>query len=187
MADNHFRSRDRSPKHWPHRNSGGEIAYLLRAEEELLQSMSAGTPLPEVLHKICNALNLEIGNMISLISLADDHATDRAAIARIAALFGLYVFCSAGVVAENDELLGSLEMYCCVPHSPSPGEFQLIKRATCLAAMAIKQHNEADPHGYCCIRGNRSVRKHLDVTGLFVATQEAPAVGAMRRYNFLFN
>jgi|ERR1700676_610223 len=187
MADNHFRSRDRSPKHWLHRNSGGEIPYLLKAEEELLQSMSAGTPLSEVLHKICNALNLEIGNMISLISLADDDATDRAAIARIAALFGLYAFCSAGVVAENDELLGYLEMYCCVRHSPSPGEFQLIKRATCLAAMAIKQHNEADPHGYCCIRGNRSVRKHLDVTGLFVATQEASAVVAMRRFNFLFN
>ena len=50
--------------------------------------------------------------MISLISLADDDATDRAAIARIAARFGLYAFCFAGVVAENDELLGSLEMYC---------------------------------------------------------------------------
>jgi hypothetical protein len=184
MADSHFRSRDRSPKHWLHRNSGGEIPYLLKAKEELLQSMSAGTPLSEVLHKICNALNLEIGNMISLISL-DDNATDRAAIARIAARFGLYAFCFAGVVAENDELLGSLEMYCCVRHSPSPGEFQSIKRATCLAAMAIKQHNKADPHDYCCIRGNRSVRKHLDVTGLFVKTQEASAVVATRRFNFL--
>ena len=161
MADNHFRSRDRSPKHWLHRNSGGEIPYLLKAEEELLQSMSAGTPLSEVLHKICNALNLEIGNMISLISLADDDATDRAAIARVAALFGLYAFCSAGVVAENDELLGSLDMYCCTSRSPSASEFQLIERAKCLAGIAIKLDKEADDQGNCGMRGNRPESDHV--------------------------
>jgi GAF domain-containing protein len=96
--------------------------------------------------------------MVSLISLPDDDVTDHAAIARIAALFGLHAFCSAGVVAENDELLGSLEMYSCVPRSPTLREFQLIERATCLAAIVIKRHNEASHHGYGCIHGNRPRR-----------------------------
>jgi GAF domain-containing protein len=90
--------------------------------------------------------------MVSLISLpGDDVVTDHAAISRIAALFGLHAFCSAGVVAENGELLGSLEMYSLVQRRPSAREFQLIERATCLAAIAIKRHNEASHHGYGCI------------------------------------
>jgi len=152
------RSRDTSQILRLRRSSDDRIQYSLQAEEQLLQSISSRTPLLEVLDRICSAINSQIGNMVSLISLPGDDVTDHAAIARIAALFGLYGFCSAGVVAENDELLGSLEMYCCVPRRPSAREFQLIERATCLAAIAIKRHNEAGHHGYCCIQGNRPVR-----------------------------
>jgi hypothetical protein len=152
------RSRDRSQILRLRRSSDDKIQYLLRAEEQLLQSISAGTPLLEVLDRICSAIDSQIGNIVSLISLPSDDVTDHAAIARIAALFGLYVFCSAGVVAENDEVLGSLEMYSCVPRRPSARELQLIERATCLAAIAIKHHNEAGHHGYCCIQGNRPLR-----------------------------
>ena len=96
--------------------------------------------------------------MVSLISLPGDDVTDHAAIARIAALFGLHAFCSSGVVAENDELLGFLEMYSCVQRRPSAREFQLIKRATCLAAIAIKRHNATNHHSYGCFHENRPVR-----------------------------
>jgi GAF domain-containing protein len=130
----------------------------MRAEEQLLQSIPARAPLLEVLDRICSAINSQIGNMVSLISLPGDDVTDHAAIARIAALFGLHAFCSSGVVAENDELLGSLEMYSCVQRRPSAREFQLIKRATCLAAIAIRHHNAANHHSYGCILGNRPVR-----------------------------
>jgi hypothetical protein len=75
-----------------------------------------------------------------------------------AALFGLYTFCSGGFVAENDELRGSLEMYCSVPRSPSASEVQLIERAKCLAAIAINLDNEADHQGNSGMRGNRPVR-----------------------------
>ena len=140
------------------RSSDDKIQYLLRAEEQLLQSIPARAPLLEVLDRICSAINSQIGNMVSLISLPGDDVTDHAAIARIAALFGLHAFCSSGVVAENDELLGSLEMYSCVQRRPSAREFQLIKRATCLAAIAIKRHNEAGHNGYCRIQGNQPRR-----------------------------
>jgi len=158
MNEYDFDSRDRSQKHKVHRNFDDKIHYLLRAEEQLLQSISTRAPLPGVLNGICSALDCQIGNVVSLISLPGDDASDLAAIAMNAALFGLYTFCSEGLVAENDELLGSLEMYCSVPRSPSASEFQLIERAKCLAAIAIKLDNEADHQGNCGMRGNRPVR-----------------------------
>jgi hypothetical protein len=135
-----------------------KIQYSLRAEEQLLQSISARAPLPKVLNEICTALDSQIGNVVSLIILPGDDPSELAAIAPIAALFGLHAFCSTGVVAENDELLGSLEMFCCVPRRPSVREFQWIERATCLAAIAIKRQNETGHHRYRRIQGNQPVR-----------------------------
>jgi len=155
------RSRDTSQILRLRRSSDDKIQYLMRAEEQLLQSIPARTPLLEILDRICSAINSQIGNMVSLISLPGDDVTDHAAIARIAALFGLHAFCSSGVVAENDELLGSLEMYSCVQRRPSAREFQLIKHATCLAAIAIRHHNAANHHSYGCILRNRPVRGHV--------------------------
>jgi len=57
------------------------------------------------------------------------------------------MFCSVGVIAENGELLGILEMYSCKPLGPSPQDFGLIERAACLAAMAIERGNGAREHG----------------------------------------
>jgi len=158
MNEYYSRSRDRSQILRLRRSSDDKIQYSLRAEEQLLQSISARRPLLEVLDGICSAINSQIGNMVSLISLPSDDVTDHSAIARMAALFGLHAFCSAGVVAENDELLGSLEMYCCVPRRPSVRELQLIERATCLAAIAITRQNDPSDRGYGCIPGNRRVR-----------------------------
>jgi hypothetical protein len=136
----------------PQRNPDDKIQYLLSVEEQPRQSISARAPLPEALNEICSALDSQIGNVVSLISLSGDDANELAAIAMNAELFGLHTFCSEGVVAENNELLGSLEMYCSVPRNPSAGEFQLIELAKCTAAIAIKRHNEAvhqDDDGGC--------------------------------------
>src|ERR1700687_2928422 len=148
-------SGDRSQERKVRRNFDDKIEYLLSTEKQLLQSISIHGPLPEVLNRICSALDSQIGNVVSLISLPTDDASELAEIAMNATLFGLHTFCSAGVVAENDELLGSLEMYCCAPRSPSASEFQLIERAKCLAAIAIKIDKEADDQGNCGMRGNR--------------------------------
>jgi len=147
MADIHFRLRGRPQKPRTHRNAGAEVQYLLRAEEQLLHSISAGMPLAEILHKICDALNSEMGNMVSLVSLSNGDANFLATIVKSAAIFDLHKFCSAAVVGGNEEVLGSVEMYCCVPRRPSLSEVQLIERATCLAAVAIKRHNEAGNSG----------------------------------------
>jgi hypothetical protein len=158
MNEYDFGSRDGSQKPKPHRDIDDKIEYLLSAEDQLLQSISDRAPLPEVLNRICGALDSQIGNVVSLISLLRDDASKLATIAMNAALFGLYPFYSERVVDENDELLGSLEMYCCVRRRPSREEFRLIERAKCLASIAIKLDNEAPHQGNCGMRGNRPMR-----------------------------
>jgi hypothetical protein len=148
-------SRERPQARRVRRNFDDKIEYLLSTEKQLLQSISIHGPLPEVLNRICSALDCQIGNVVSLISLSTDGASELAEIAMNATLFGLHTFCSTGVVAENDEVLGSLEMYCCVPRSPSASEVRLIERAKCLAAIAIKLDKEAEDQGNCGMRGNR--------------------------------
>ena len=136
----------------------GKIQYLLSAEEQLLRSISTRAPLAGVLNEICCALDCQIGNVVSLICLPEEDGSDLAAIAMNAALFGLYTFCSEGLNAENDEPLGSLEMFSSVSRSPSASEFRLIERAKCLAALAIKLDNEAGHQGHYGMRENRPAR-----------------------------
>lgn len=142
MTDDRFPLRNGSRAPSPCRDSGAEVQYLLRAEEQLLHSISARIPLAEILHKICDALNSEIGNVISLTSLPDDDPTALATVVKSAGIFGLHKFCSAAVVGGNEEALGSIEMYCGIPRRPFLNEIRLIERATCLAAVAIKRHND---------------------------------------------
>ena len=137
-------SRDRPNKGKMHGKAEDSVQYLLSAEEQLLQSISARAPLPEVLNGICSALDGQIGNVVSLIFLPGDDASELAEIGMNAALFGLHSFCSEGVFTETDDLLGALEMYSSVPRIPSAGEIRLIERATCLAALAIQRDIEAD-------------------------------------------
>jgi hypothetical protein len=151
-------SRDRPQKREAHRYLDNEIQYLLSAEKQLLQSISARAALPKVLNEICSALDCQIGNVVSIICPPGDDTGELAAIAMSAAVVGLHTFWSEGVVDENDELLGSLEMYCSVPRSPSLEEFQLIERAKCLAAIAIKGNKEVGDHDNWCIHGVRPVR-----------------------------
>jgi hypothetical protein len=138
MQEHGFGSRNRSQKHASDRKCDDKIQYFLSAEELLLQQISSRAPLPGVLNGICTALDCQIGGIVSLISLPDDSASELGTIATNAALFGLFVFSSEGIVAENNQFLGTLEIYSSARRSPSADELQLIQRATCLAAIAIK-------------------------------------------------
>jgi hypothetical protein len=144
-----------------HSSLDGKTQYLLRSEEQLLQSISSHASLPKVLNEICSALDFQIGNVVSLITLPGDDPSELAAIATNAARFGLHTFCSEGVGAENDELLGFLEMHCSVPRNPTAAEVQLIERAKCLAAIAIKRHNEASHQDNGDERRNPAVPKRV--------------------------
>jgi hypothetical protein len=157
MNENNSGRREVSQERKAHGNADDKIQYLWQAEERLLQLISNRTPLPKVLNEICSALDCQIGNVVSLISLPGDDAGELAAIAMNATLFGLHTFCSEEIVAENGELLGFLEMYTGAARCPSSDEAPFIERAKCLAAIAIKRHNEAGPQGRCGAGGKRPV------------------------------
>lgn len=117
----------------------GRVQYLLNSERRILQSISTGRPVPQILNEICTALNSEVPNIVSLIALRKLDSASAVDAGRIAALFGLYTFFSAGIVAESGETLGCLEMYCCYDQcEPSPRELQMIERAACLATIAVE-------------------------------------------------
>jgi hypothetical protein len=144
-----------------HHSLDGKSQYSLRAEEQLLQSISSRASLPKVLNEICSALDFQIGNAVSLITLPGDDPSDLAAIAMNAARFGLHTFCSEGVAAENAVRLGFLEMYCSVPRNPTAEEVQLIERAKYLAAIAIKRRNEASHQDNGGVCGNQGAQERV--------------------------
>ena len=123
----------------------GRSGYLMREEEYILQSISMRAPLQDVLNGICSALDCQIGSVISFFSLPWDDECDLSEIAMKAASFGLSNFCTQLVFSEAREQLGYLEMYSYDRKSPSDREFQLIERATCVAAVAIELEYETKP------------------------------------------
>ena len=93
---------------------------------------------------MCGAVDLQIANLVSVITLADDQAHDLPSITERAARFGLHVFWSASIPLRDEAPLGWLEMYNCVSRDPVPLELQLIERVTHLAALAIQRHNNGE-------------------------------------------
>lgn len=142
MREHRANMRDRPVRGCKELSSRKGIPYLMTAEEEILNSISAGAPLAQLLNRICSALDCEIGNVVSLLSVPDDNAMNFAAVAENAKRFGLYTFCSLGVIAENGELLGILDMYSCEPDLPSAWQWKLVERAGYLAAIAIERESE---------------------------------------------
>jgi len=145
----------------PPRDSEGRIQYLLKAEGQILQSISARVPVPEILDDICAALDCQIGNMVSLFCLPGDDAIDAFELARNARLFGLFIFVSVGIFAESGEERGSLEMYTCEARNPSLCELRLVDRAICLAAIAIDRDLAVGHPPYLRFPANRTPRTNV--------------------------
>jgi len=138
---------DKSHTQWaprqfsPHRRCSGKKQTDLRGEDSILELISLGAPLPEVLNQLCTAIDLQIGNVVSLILLEGDEENDPQTIAHSALRFGLHVFWSASIPLRDEASLGSFEMYCCISRTPTPFELRLIQRVTHLAELAIRRHN----------------------------------------------
>ena len=156
MDESKFRSLAKWQISVPPCYSADSIQYLLKGEEQIFQSISARAPISKILDDICNALDCQIGNTVSLISVPGNNVMSAAEASSSAALFGLHIFLSVAIGAESVEELGSLEMYCCVSRNPSPRELQLIEPAVCLAAVAIKRYRETGDGGNCRMHGVRS-------------------------------
>ena len=113
---------------------------LLPGEGYLLELISTGAPLPQVLNKVCTALDVQVGNVVSLVLLPDDEDHAAYTIANTATEFGLSVFSRTAILSPSEELFGTFEVYSCFPRTPVPSEDRLIQRAAHLAALAIQNH-----------------------------------------------
>lgn len=164
MNKSGYESKDGPQDGGSHRHSGGSAQYVLQAERQILQLISARAPVAKILNEICYALDCQIGNMVSVVSLSEVDCIETAEIAENAALFGLHVFFSTGIATDSGENLGTLEMYSIVSRKPTARELPLIARALCLAAIAIA----------CRVKGRAEQtcrdREHLFLRG-FVAKQ----------------
>jgi hypothetical protein len=114
---------------------------LFAGESQLLELISEGAPLQQVMDKLCIALDVQLGNVVSLVLLPEDEEHILHTIAQRAAKFGLSAFSCTPILSTEDEFLGTLEVYCCFPRKPTLNESRLIERATHLAALAIQNYN----------------------------------------------
>ena len=124
-----------------YRQKSDTVQTLLVGESHVLELISTGAPLTQVLDKLCIALDVQVGNAISLVLFPDDAEHFTHTIAQFAAQSGLSVFCCMAILSLNEELLGTLEMYSCLPRTPTPVEGRVIERAALLAALAIQRHH----------------------------------------------
>jgi hypothetical protein len=142
MAGNESRTKWAPNRPSLHRQYFRRKETLLRGEESILELISQGAPLPGVLNNLCAAIDLQIGNVVSVILPPGDHELDTNA--KNALQFGLHVFWSASIPLRDEGVLGSLQMYCCVSRGPTAFELLLIERVTHLAALAIRRHNDEE-------------------------------------------
>ena len=117
------------------------VQTLLAGEGQLLEMIFEGVPLPQILDRVCTALDVQVGNVVSMVFLPDDEEHTLHTIEDSAAIFGLTAFSCAPILSTEAEFLGTLEMYCCFSRRPSITENGLIQRAADLAALAIQHYN----------------------------------------------
>ncbi len=125
-----------------HHRSAFKKQTNLEGERNVLRLIATGAPLSTVLNSLCTAIDLQIGSVVSVISLAArEEKHDPITIARRACRFGLSVFWYASIPLNGDKPLGFFEIYSCMPLAPSLLELQLISKATELAELALLSHH----------------------------------------------
>lgn len=131
-----------------YRRSAGKKHTDLMGEKNILDLISTAAPFAEILNNLCTAIDLQLGNIVSVMLLPDDTERDFKTVAHGALQFGLHLYWSADIALGDEDVLGSFEMYCCVPRTPTRSELELIQRATHLAAIAIRRyHGDEDLSG----------------------------------------
>lgn len=123
------------------RQSSDNTHSLLASEGQLLELISEGAPLPQILERVCSALDIQLGNVVSLVLLSNDSEHTLHTFEQSAVTFGLTPFRCTPILSTEAEFLGTLETYCCFPRQPSLTESDLIEHVAHLAAVAIQQFN----------------------------------------------
>lgn len=140
MANHETRTKRTAGALWPHRDLTENRHSRLDGERQILELISLGAPLAGILNRLCVAIDVQIGNVISLVSLADAEENHLCSVTQRAVEVGLEVFSSTGILSVDRTLLGTLEIYACDPRRPAQDEYELIERVSDLAAIALQRH-----------------------------------------------
>ncbi|MGA9473000.1 MAG: GAF domain-containing protein [Terriglobales bacterium] len=127
---------------WPYPHTTSRRHGQFEAEGQILELISLGAPLAGILNRLCIAIDVQIGDVISLVSLADAQENHLCSITQRALEVGLDVFSSTGILSVEQTLLGTLEIYACDPRRPRQDEYELIERVSHLAAIALQRHTD---------------------------------------------
>jgi hypothetical protein len=141
-----------------HRQESDNPLTLLAAEGQLLDLISEGAPLPQILERVCAAVDIQLGNVVSLVLLPDDAEHTSHAFEQSAVTFGLTPFNCTPILSAEAGFLGTLETYCCFPRKPSLTESELIEQAAHLAAVAIQHFNLDVRAESCSLEWNGATR-----------------------------
>jgi hypothetical protein len=157
-VDSHDPRAKRSPKElWLYRNCIDNNCGSLAQERQIFEMIALGAPLPVILNKLCTMINLQVGNVISVVSLPDKRGSHFDPNPQTAIQIGLDVFSSTGIFSRSKTLLGILEIYTCDSRPPAPNENQLIERVARLAAIALQRQKDLERE-----RSSRNSRMEID-------------------------
>jgi len=137
---------------WVDRHCHDSGRRQLAGEGDILELISQRAPLPGILNRLCAAIDLQIGNVVSLVLLPDGGENHSCSVTKNALQLGLHLFFSADILSRDKAFLGTLEIYGCDRRRPTLHEYRLIERVGQLAAIVLQRHADHEafekPSGY---------------------------------------
>ena len=138
------RSKRAPAEFYLHRQSGDNRRYQVVGERQVLELISLGAPLPDILNKLCTIIDVRIGDVVSMVSLPDEAENHFCSITHSALQVGLEIFSSSAILSSDQLFLGMLDIFGYDLRRPTTLEYYLIDRVTYLAALALQRHDSED-------------------------------------------
>jgi hypothetical protein len=127
-----------------HRQSSDNRRCQVVGERHILELISLGAPLPGILNKLCMMIDVRIGDVVSMVSLADEADNHFGSMTHSALRVGLEIFASNQILSPEGLFLGTLVIFGCDLRRPTMLEYQLIDRVTYLVALALQRPDPDD-------------------------------------------
>src|SRR5271167_4080827 len=106
MADHGSRTKWAPREYWPYRQCGDKRRSPLAGERHILELILLGAPLPGILNKLCTAIDVQVGNVVSLFLLPDAEQNRPCSVTQSAVKLGLHVFLSTDILSRDQTHLG---------------------------------------------------------------------------------
>lgn len=144
MADHESRTKQAPEESWVNRHCNDNKGSPWEGERHILELISQGAALPEILNKLCTVIDVQVGNVVSLFLLPDGEQNHPGSVSQSAIKLGLHVFSSTDILSRHKTHLGTLEIYGCDPRRPTADEYRLIERVVYFAALAFERHRDEE-------------------------------------------